>query len=544
MWLVVKLWLTWGRYLNQDEFETLHQAWLISQGAVPYRDFRSNHPPFAFEWLSWLYCLTSDAVWIIRLARFATVVSAGIVLALLYRIGRDVYGEAAGRWAVIVYSVNATFWEWSTEIRTDFLLVPLWLTGVCLMFSPRPIATRWRMVWTGLVMGTAFWVNQKAVFHAVPLAVLMLSGGPQRTWRYRDVMLAVAASLLPVMFVIGRAYANRSLPDLIQNNFVGSCAWGLVETDYYRAWRIVTLRRLVVHDAGFVVLAVVACLWGIRGERSRSQCFITLSAVWMLLTLFLTPAPFAYYLLSVLPLFAVATGGFLAARLGPNRFTLGDTTLQRLSTGAAIACFLAFPLMRMTKFVSPTNRYQLEVLRLAQDLTSSQTRVFDGAGTMLTRPDAYPFHWVLWQPELAAYRAGKLPPLVPTLRKNDCRLLIDTYRVHALQPADRRQLQTQFVRLWGPLRVPGYDSIDAIGENPREFELWYDGEYVASQPDVLVDGEPMSQPRRLTAGRHQISLSKGRARVTLRLRQIPKDMELPREEGDPGEFLGKYGYGY
>ena len=44
----------------------------------------------------------------------------------------------AARWTVIVYAVNATFWEWSTEIRTDFLLVPLWLIGVSLLFSPRP----------------------------------------------------------------------------------------------------------------------------------------------------------------------------------------------------------------------------------------------------------------------------------------------------------------------------------------------------------------------------------------------------------------------
>ena len=101
--------------------------------------------------------------------------------------------------------------------------------------------------------------------------------------------------------------------------------------------------------------------------------------------------------------------------------------------------------------------------------------MFDGAGTLVTRPDAYPFHWVLWQPELAAYRAGKLPPLIPTLRENKCRLLIDTYRVRALTAEDRRQLQTHFVQLWGPLSVPGYDSIDEIGAVPHEFELWYDG---------------------------------------------------------------------
>src|SRR5690606_3033688 len=116
----MKVWLTWTRYLNQDEFETLHQGWLIFQGAVPYRDFSSNHPPLAYIVLGWLNVLTDDPIALIRWGRALTLAAAALVLYFVYRIARDVFSPAAGRWAAIVYAVNATFWEWSTEIRTDF----------------------------------------------------------------------------------------------------------------------------------------------------------------------------------------------------------------------------------------------------------------------------------------------------------------------------------------------------------------------------------------------------------------------------------------
>jgi hypothetical protein len=545
MFSLAKAWLSWGRYLNQDEFETLHQAWLIFYGAVPYRDFRSNHPPLAFEWLSGLYHLTSDPVTVILSARLITLMTAGIVLALLYRISRDVFGSAAARWTLIIYAVNATFWEWSTEIRTDFLLVPLWLASVSLLVSPRPIRPAVRLSAIGLLMGTAFWVNQKAVFHAMPIGVLMLLKGPQRTWRCSDITWAVVASLLPAAWVMGWAWWNHSLLDLLDHNFLGSCAWGIVETNYYRAWRTVTLQRAVRFDAGFVLLALIAGIWVVRRERTVSQRFIGASAIWMFLTLFLTPGPLAYYLTSVFPLFAVAIGGLLAAALD-NPSSPGILTGLRwrtVATVAAVACYLVFPLSRMSKFVRPTNRYQLDVLRVANQWFAPQTRVFDGAGTLLTRPDAYPFHWVLWRPELAAYAAGHLPPLVPTLRRNGCRLVIDTYRVRALPTDDRRLLQTQFVRLWGPLNVPGYDSIDDVGQEPRAFELWYDGLYKANRPDVLVDGQPMGSARQLSAGRHEMSLPAARARVQLRPLGVGPD-SLPADTEDTSEFLGKYGYRY
>jgi 4-amino-4-deoxy-L-arabinose transferase-like glycosyltransferase len=541
---LVKVWLTWGRYLNQDEFETLHQAWLTFDGTVPYRDFHSNHPPLGFFWLSGLNALTDDAVTLIRLARGLTLITAGLVLWLVYRIARDVFGAEAARWTVIVYAVNAMFWEWSTEIRTDFIAIPLWLAAVSFLFSPRPRSTVCRMVAIGLLMGAAFWVNQKVVFHAAPIAVLMLLRGPDRSWRLTHVLWAIAASLVPTTWVLASAWANGSLHELIDQNFFGGNAWGIVKTDHYGKWRSWTLHCAVRDDAGFVLLSLAACVWASGSGRSRSQFFICASAMWMLLTLFFTPGPFSYYLLGVYPLFAIAIGGLLASLSAKVRTQSAKRRWYRPLVALAIVFYALFPLWRMTRFIWPTNRYQLAVLRVATQLAPPGTRVFDGAGTMVTRPDAFPFHWVLWHSELRAYREGKLPPLLPALRENDCRLLIDTYRVRGLTADDKRDLQTHFVRLWGPLCVPGFDSLEPIGQEPQEFELWYEGLYRADRSDAVVDGELMNGPRRLAAGPHTLSLRSGSARVRLYKLDGVDVESLPADRNDPIEFLDYYGYGY
>jgi hypothetical protein len=367
----------------------------------------------------------------------------------------------------------------------------------------------------------------------------------ERRWHLREVGWAVGASLVPAAYVFALTWANGSLGDLLHHNLLGDNAWGLVAADHYGKWRAWTIRCGVSHDVGFVVLALLACFWGTGQQRRREQCFIALSALWMLATLYLMPGPFNYYLLSIFPLFAVTIGGWLADQAARARARgFGMRTWHRMAVAVGIAAYLFFPLSRMTRFICPTNTYQLQVLRVAGKMVPPGTPVFDGSGALVTQPDAYPYHWVFWKPVRAAYRAGKLPPLVPSLRENGCRLLIDTYRVRRLRHEDRQQLYTHFARVWGPLGVPGFDSLEPIGEEPREFELWYDGLYRASRSGVVVDGEPLTEPRRLLAGRHTILLRGGPARVRLYALDGIDLESLPPDRNDPKEFLDYYGYRY
>ena len=448
-WSLAKTWLTFTRYLNQDEFESLHQGWLLYSGAIQYRDFNSNHPPLAFQLLGLLNYLSDHPVAVIILARLLTLIAAGFVLFLVYSIGRSVYGDGAGRWAVVVFAVNATILEWSTEVRTDFLIVPLWLAGIAILLAERPRSQVARMVIVGLLFGTAFWTNQKSVLHMFPVGLFMLLGGPRRQLRFPDVAISLAASLIPGIWVLGSAWWNGSFVELLQCNFTE--AWRLKASGTYDRWRVTTSMLAVRRDFGFVVLSI-ACLVGQRYYVStREQKFLFLASIWMIVTFFLTPGPFPYYLQSVYPLLAVNIGGLLMVLSSRFKNWSHRTLIRRrlLMVTVGIA-FAAFPAVRLARLVVPTSWYQLRALNIAHALVPAGSRVFDGAGTFFNRPDAYPYHWVLWKEELRAYLQGEIPPLLPALKKHRCKLVIDTYRLRALPTRELIALRRQFVPVWGP----------------------------------------------------------------------------------------------
>ena len=274
-WTVAKSWLAWGRHFNQDEFDTVHQAWLVFCGKVQFVDFNSNHPPLIYDLLALLYHLSEDAVTVLLASRVLTALSAALVLLLLYQITRAVYGATAARWTVIVYAVNATVLEVSTEVRTELLLVPLWLAAIWLLLSPARITPRLRLIAVGLLLGAAFWTNQKFVLHCVPLGLFLLAGGPRRQWRARDVGIALAASLVPTAVVLARAAWQGSLEGMLRHNFLG--AWTSTTAAPYEHFRSFTISSALARDPGFALLAAAALAWTLcraRRGATRGQLFV------------------------------------------------------------------------------------------------------------------------------------------------------------------------------------------------------------------------------------------------------------------------------
>ena len=133
LWIIAKGWLSWVRNFDIDEFESLHQGWLMFSGAVQYQDFNSNHPPLVFELLGLLNYLSSDPIVLLRAGRLLSFVLTSISLLLLYRIARLIYNTSAARWTVAVFAFNATLLEASTDVRTNMLMVPLWLAAIWIL---------------------------------------------------------------------------------------------------------------------------------------------------------------------------------------------------------------------------------------------------------------------------------------------------------------------------------------------------------------------------------------------------------------------------
>ena len=147
-------------------------------------------------------------------------------------------------------------------------------------------------------------------------------------------------------------------------------------------------------------------------------------------------------------------------------------------------------------------------------------------------------------PELHLQRAGHLPPLVQTIREGGARLVIWNYRIGDLHPRDLDALLQVFPPLWGPLRVPGFDSSEKlVGSEPVAFELWYDGLYEVSPTYARIDGKRVDSKVWLEAGRHTVSVSGNGQRVIVRDAGYQDRINLPPEPED-WRFFGRYGYDF
>lgn len=536
-WLVgtfVTSWMAWNRIFSPDEFEVLHQGWLLANGQRIYHDFNSNHPPIYFLLISLIPRATEDAVDCLRAARLASVILFLIDAGLIYRIAMHVADRRAARWAVLFFLASATMWEWAMEVRTDTVLVPLWLASLCLLVEPRAIAAWFRFGTVGLLMGIAFWTNQKAVLHGVPLAIWMAVQVWKRHWRWKDIAISFGVFLLVNALVAGLLASLGIWHDMKENLFTGGS--DLVKAKPYAVFRWTTLRQFFLYDTGLALMCICATIglfrrWQCLGNLQRT---ILVGGLWMTFTFWITPGPFGYYFLSILPLIVISIGIWLSCRIDEQRFR----AVNGWGLAAVILVFLAPPCAWLEEVAPHTNHLQSRALRLGQQLVDRNTRVFDFSGFLVARPDAYPFHTRLSPKEVHRFEY-KLPPVVETLRSQRVPLLVASDRF-SFPAFDQGQslLKRHFVTLWGPLWVPGYDSQDDVTSQPHSMELWYDGIYECDTPGLHVDGQLFESPMTLTAGVHKLVIrDQPSARVILRDASYRSRVDLPKDTYPLSEFL-------
>src|ERR1044071_4388112 len=130
---VLRLWFLKVRQFDPDEFEHLHAAWLIAQGNLPYVDFFEHHTPwfhfFLAPFFSFFHVETSapDAVTFLFLARRLMWILTGVILLLVFWLGKLWLNQLAGLLAAL-FLVNSEIFSTATlEIRPDLFACVFWL---------------------------------------------------------------------------------------------------------------------------------------------------------------------------------------------------------------------------------------------------------------------------------------------------------------------------------------------------------------------------------------------------------------------------------
>jgi Dolichyl-phosphate-mannose-protein mannosyltransferase len=169
--LLVLLGLRWF-YVNaqpwdSDEGQHLHVVWAWANGMLPYKDVFDNHSPLFQAISAPLFALLGERADIVTAMRWTMVPIAGLILAMTYLIGVQLFSPRVGLWGALLTATFPGFYFETGEYRPDVFWTALWLITLAILTAGKPHPRR--LFAAGLTFGIAFAVSMKTTFLALTL---------------------------------------------------------------------------------------------------------------------------------------------------------------------------------------------------------------------------------------------------------------------------------------------------------------------------------------------------------------------------------------
>lgn len=309
-------WLAFRRAFDPDEFQHLQFAWLIGQGAWPYRDFFEHHTPLYHYLLAPFLksrALMTDADEAVAAVFALRLLSVGLCLLILAQtavLARRVSGVGAALLAPALLASVTVFVEKGIEIRPDQLSLALLLAGL-LLLSGRD---SWvRLALAGGVFALALLAGQKTLL-AMPgvLVYLWVRGGKAGGVRL-FLLPALGGALVAAAFLGAMAYGDAA-GAFFQSAFLSGAHWPRDPMSFvwivYRFFRLEVF-MLLLTLAGIAFTVRQARFWIVTGPLlSLAACAV------------LFPVVQRQYLFLLLPFMAVLAAHALDCLVGARRRAL------------------------------------------------------------------------------------------------------------------------------------------------------------------------------------------------------------------------------
>jgi hypothetical protein len=478
-----------ARYLQVDELQLLHLAWLRVDGSVPGVDHEMPQFSLLIDLLEPIWRLVGaefDGVWIARALCLA--IGAGILLAV-HRLAVRGFGPAAGLGAVLALSAMTDFNDRSFEVRSDGAMTACWVFALALLTPGQ----RRRPAIAGGLAALAIAFNFKAIVALPPLALAVAwpEVGEARSAALRGA-LRRAAWALGGFALAAAAYAGwlalrgdlALYGETVARNLEVARTAGEVRdpNDYWR--------QSLVRNAPFYALALGGAIVALR-DRDRLGRWVPAAALAGLFAL-TNPTPFPYTFVEIAALLAPLCGAALAW-LWRGRVVLATV---------ALAALVGYPVVRGLELLAPSIEDQRAYDRFAREGLPPDARVYDASGLVLFRRG--PRQWRLHSLMVPRYVRGAFR-LRDELTRTPVGLLVRSYRLAWLTPADAAWLRRRFVP-FGPIDLAGYALAPAEVAAGATAEILLAGRYaVLTTPggqsrELEVDGAPWRGPRDLAAG--------------------------------------------
>jgi hypothetical protein len=514
--LLVLLGLRWF-YVNaqrwdSDEPQHLHVVWAWANGMLPYKDVFDNHSPLFQAISAPFFALLGERADIVTAMRWIMVPIAGLILAMSYLIGAQLFSPRVGLWGTLLTATFPAFYFKTGEYRPDVLWAALWLIALVILTAGRPHPRR--LFAAGLTFGIAFAVSMKTTF----LALIVLTAA-LAVWLLRAAVPGSRGS--PQMsgyHIIGSLLAPVTGVLIVPLIVVAFFAWhGVLEQMYYCVivhniisegdpWRIFLQRTLDVRFWWFIPL-IAGGLWLAQFDDNRDRALRRL--FFLCVTGFYCPLLFAFWPLltmqDYIPFFPIWILALACPLVG-----IAEWIRQKIALPVSLlpALLVSGQLVWMVCGHPPwkqTNQRNLKVISDTLNLTNRGETVFDSRGETIFRPR--PYYYVFEQITRERVGRGELPDDAPA------RLVAARTPVAVpaswLTKATRQFMDQNYISL-GSVLVPG-KRIFPPPDGHAQFKVMIPEKYtIVGKSGPLsgtLDGANLNGPHDLSAGVHQLILN-------------------------------------
>jgi dolichyl-phosphate-mannose-protein mannosyltransferase len=497
--LFVRVLFTFHRSLNADEFQHLHNAWMIHLGFLPYRDFWDNHTPLLAVWIAPLLGFIGPGVSSVLIMRVLLSFCALLVLIPVYKIARAWIDEETAWMAVLVLGLSEIFMQKTIEVRPDFalsffFLMSLW---ICIRNPAHNLAG-------GLMLGVAALFSPKALI-ALIAAGLLLPFAQQPVpfpKRIKRAMIYGIGFAIPIAGLAAYFYSKNALSDFVRCTLLENLSYPDTRNPFF---------LLFPQNLTLLLLSLIGVgLWFHKNRWPQPlSVLFSIGILLFLLLAFVMPAPFSQSALMFLPIFAIGAAYAIQQSTG---------VLKVLAVIAGILVPIVTVVIENP--LKNSNTSQFELMKYVLRNSPRNASIFDGNAAYIFRKQSY-YYGSLVEGVRQRIQKGSIRASIPkSLAYNGCAMIIDDERVADL-PDD---FQSFFRNNYVPAElqnvyVAGKNlSAESISGNHATFTIELPMKYkvISNTSAFHVDGKIYNGPVFLAKGNHRIDANTGLTYVKIR----------------------------
>ncbi len=496
-----------------DEFLEMTLPMMLHKGMVPFIDFTYVKPILMSFFLHPIFLFTSDSVYAMMLGRLVMVLfSAGIII-MVYLLAKDRFNQRAAWFAVLLTVLCSTEIERTLKIRTDNLSTLLFMISITATLAGR--RSLWKEILSGIAIGMAILVTQKAIFFVIAMALVM----GWRLWVAKElnrltVALFLTSAMIPGFFYL--LYISM-FSDLYAFLYASLFKAAKFHTGAYKSMYDLNhfYLEIFIRDPVFWLLSFTALLIGLfKTSMKDRKTPIYWAAAVVTLFFFLHNTPWPYFFVTIIPLLSVIAAGGIEAVYAK----IESGNKKKIFISGMVCCLSIGTLGRCHKLAVPTNNTQIKTIYNIEEILKQDGTYFDGVGMVLSRMQADPIH--LNAINLNAIRSDQLltRDIIDNLKSRQCAVIVRNYRIKRMPKLFHDFIKKHYLPLTSLIMTAG-STINFTEKTCQSIDLISTGNFLIRRSDdsviITIDGVKIKDSITMTAGKHIVCVDKYPMTVTI-----------------------------